>query len=96
MRSGRLLTEDSPRNLLAIHNMSSLEDVFLKLCVKSETDDLVISRATTIKEGGKKSKKFYPQFLGLLNSKKEIMFEEQEPQLVSCKLPSTRPDLAKV
>jgi len=36
MRSGRLLTEDTPQNLLAIHEMSSLEDVFLKLCMKSD------------------------------------------------------------
>lgn len=39
MRSGRLLAEDSPQNLLAIHNMTSLEDVFLKLCMKNNVDD---------------------------------------------------------
>ena len=39
MRSGRLLAEDSPQNLLAMHNMSSLEDVFLKLCMKNDVDD---------------------------------------------------------
>lgn len=34
MRSGRLLAEDSPQNLLSMHNLNSLEDVFLKLCIK--------------------------------------------------------------
>ncbi|XP_046464439.1 ABC transporter G family member 20-like [Daphnia pulex] len=33
MRSGRLLAEDSPDNLLREYNLSSLEDVFLKLCM---------------------------------------------------------------
>ena len=33
MRSGRLLAEDSPENLLRGYNLSSLEDVFLKLCM---------------------------------------------------------------
>ncbi|XP_057380012.1 ABC transporter G family member 20-like [Daphnia carinata] len=36
MRSGRLLAEDSPDNLLINYNLSSLEDVFLKLCMKDE------------------------------------------------------------
>ena len=34
MRSGRLLVEDSPKNLLVFHEMTTLEDVFLKLCIK--------------------------------------------------------------
>lgn len=34
MRSGRLLAEDSPQNLLAVHEMATLEDVFLNLCIK--------------------------------------------------------------
>lgn len=38
MRSGRLLAEDSPHNLLVNHNLISLEDVFLKLCMKENTD----------------------------------------------------------
>lgn len=37
MRSGRLLAEDSPLNLLKIHSCLSLEDVFLKLCMKDKT-----------------------------------------------------------
>lgn len=34
MRSGRLLVEDSPKQLLVLHKMTTLEDVFLKLCIK--------------------------------------------------------------
>lgn len=34
MRSGHLLAEESPHNLLALYGLSSLEDVFLKLCMK--------------------------------------------------------------
>lgn len=34
MRSGRLLAEESPRNLLQMYNCPSLEDVFLKLSRK--------------------------------------------------------------
>lgn len=33
MRGGRFLAEDSPDNLLNQYNVSSLEDVFLKLSV---------------------------------------------------------------
>ena len=36
MRSGRLLVEESPENLLGHHRLSSLEDVFLKLCMKDD------------------------------------------------------------
>lgn len=34
MRSGHLLAEESPHNLLTLHGLESLEDVFLKLCMK--------------------------------------------------------------
>ena len=37
MRSGRLLAEESPQSLLESHNLTSLEDVFLKLCMKDVT-----------------------------------------------------------
>jgi len=37
MRSGRLLAEDSPTNLLKVHQCINLEDVFLKLCMKDKT-----------------------------------------------------------
>jgi hypothetical protein len=50
MRSGFLLAEDSPQNLLNKHNLVSLEDVFLKLCVKQQVqnrDLSVASLATT-------------------------------------------------
>ena len=33
MRSGYLLAQGEPHNLLTTHNLDSLEDVFLKLCV---------------------------------------------------------------
>lgn len=36
MRSGRLLVEESPQNLLRDYGLSSLEDVFLKLCLKDD------------------------------------------------------------
>ena len=34
MRSGHLLAEDSPHNLLTLHGLGSLEEVFLKLSTK--------------------------------------------------------------
>ncbi|XP_057369454.1 ABC transporter G family member 20-like [Daphnia carinata] len=36
MRSGRLLVQDSPENLLNNYRAPSLEDVFLKLCIKDD------------------------------------------------------------
>lgn len=36
MRSGRLLAEESPENLLRNYRLPSLEDVFLKLCMKDD------------------------------------------------------------
>ncbi|XP_046646482.1 ABC transporter G family member 20-like isoform X3 [Daphnia pulicaria] len=42
MRSGHLLAEESPHNLLSLHGLSTLEDVFLKLCMK----DGVVKHAT--------------------------------------------------
>ena len=75
MRAGRLLTEDSPQNLLMKHNRTSLEDVFLSLCVKSEIQS---SPATTVEEGEKRTAKM---FLRFRSNKKEIVFEDQEPHL---------------
>ena len=34
MRSGRLLVEESPENLLNSYRLPSLEDVFLKICIR--------------------------------------------------------------
>ena len=34
MRSGKLLAQDSPQNLLSTYSLDSLEDVFLQLCMK--------------------------------------------------------------
>ena len=54
MRSGRLLTEGAPQNLLIKHNLSSLEDVFLKMCMKDVNNNernaqsVVPSTTTTI------------------------------------------------
>lgn len=39
MRAGVLLAEESPQNLLNTYNTTSLEDAFLKLCLKQGTDD---------------------------------------------------------
>lgn len=39
MRSGRLLAEESPDILMAYYNLSSLEDVFLRLCMKQSVND---------------------------------------------------------
>lgn len=33
MRSGIILSEDAPENLMKCYGCSSLEDVFLKLCI---------------------------------------------------------------
>lgn len=38
MRSGRLLVEQSPNNLLSHFQLPSLEEVFLKLCIKDRND----------------------------------------------------------
>ena len=37
MRHGKLLAEDSPMQLLNIYSLNTLEEVFLKLCVKEES-----------------------------------------------------------
>lgn len=37
MRHGKLLAEDSPTQLLTIYGLNTLEEVFLKLCVKEES-----------------------------------------------------------
>ncbi len=37
MRHGQLLAEDSPNQLLTIYGLNTLEEVFLKLCVKEES-----------------------------------------------------------
>ena len=37
MRHGVLLAEDSPNQLMTIYGLNSLEDVFLRLCVKDDS-----------------------------------------------------------
>lgn len=39
MRHGRLLAESEPGALLRLHDLPSLEDVFLKLCVKNSQEE---------------------------------------------------------
>lgn len=38
MRHGRLLAEDAPDALLTKHNMETLEEVFLKLCMSDSSE----------------------------------------------------------
>lgn len=47
MRSGRLLAEESPENLLKDYRLPSLEDVFLKLCMKDDKDDGGLTSTTS-------------------------------------------------
>jgi len=43
MRNGKLLAEDSPLQLLTIYGLETLEQVFLKLCIKDEKDSTTVS-----------------------------------------------------
>ena len=45
MRYGRLLAEDAPSALIETYKQSSLENVFLSLCLKSGDDDERDSKA---------------------------------------------------
>jgi hypothetical protein len=63
MRSGRLLAEDSPENLLREYNLSSLEDVFLKLCMADcGNEDKTANRIPTQQQctGGIDNVAFHP------------------------------------
>ncbi|KAI0241754.1 ABC transporter G family member 20 [Lamellibrachia satsuma] len=46
MRDGRLLAESPPDDLLQVHNLQSLEDVFLRLCERDQLHDNGVSSAT--------------------------------------------------
>lgn len=63
MRSGRLLAEDSPENLLRDFNLSSLEDVFLKLCMtdcgKDEEKNITSVQSEQQVSGGIDNAAFY-------------------------------------
>lgn len=48
MRDGRLLTEDSPDNLLATFNTQTLEEVFLILSQRQEAGQLPLLNETTV------------------------------------------------
>ncbi len=52
MRHGRLLAEDTPSNLLSAHSASSLESVFLKLCVQDNSPGSNLGLATDKKSSG--------------------------------------------
>ena len=43
MRNGKLLAEDSPLQLLTIYGLETLEQVFLKLCIKDDKDSTTVS-----------------------------------------------------
>jgi hypothetical protein len=44
MRSGRLLVEESPENLLNSYRLPSLEEVFLKICIRDGVKNRVEQR----------------------------------------------------
>lgn len=50
MRSGQLLAEDSPTNLLSRFNCNTLEDVFLALCTKCEEEHLTAVRENALRQ----------------------------------------------
>lgn len=53
MRSGHLLAEESPQNLLSLHGLSTLEDVFLKLCMKDGVNKHATAPVVSTITGGK-------------------------------------------
>lgn len=50
MRAGVLLAEDSPQNLLNTYNTASLEDAFLKLCLKQGVSDEACEDSKVVKD----------------------------------------------
>ena len=55
MRRGKLLTEDSPTNLLTAYGSTSLEKVFLRLCVGDMSDDSLNGEEPKFVEANRKS-----------------------------------------
>ncbi len=53
MRSGHLLAEESPQNLLSLHGLNTLEDVFLKLCMKDGVSKMATAPVVATITGGK-------------------------------------------
>ena len=53
MRSGHLLAEESPQNLLSLHGLNTLEDVFLKLCMKDGVGKMATAPVVATITGGK-------------------------------------------
>jgi hypothetical protein len=83
MRSGRLLAEDSPENLLRHYNLSSLEDVFLKLCMADcGNEDKTANRIPTQQQctGGIDNVAFHP------SSSEMDISEKDNPQQMELNL----------
>ena len=67
MRSGRLLAEESPANLLGNYGFSTLEDVFLKLCMKdgnTKVKDAMILSASNSNETNFETSRKHPRHGG--------------------------------
>ena len=92
MRSGYLLAEDSPQSLLLIHGLDSLEDVFLKLCVKSEADDSAVCPSTSTSQTASSlknrmnnnNKGKYPGIPQLIHYKRELTPVRLKTQQILC------------
>jgi len=82
MRSGSLLAEDSPQNLLNKHNLVSLEDVFLKLCMKQQVkdEDLSVVRLVTTSTNTNKSSQNQPLAATKQREKRSFKFNAPSPQ----------------
>lgn len=61
MRSGHLLAEESPQNLLSLHGLNTLEDVFLKLCMKDGVNKHATAPVVSTITG---AKSHYPTMVG--------------------------------
>lgn len=54
MRNGKILAEQNPQDLLQAHNETSLEQVFLKLCIEESSSDQLINGGLQHLEDGVK------------------------------------------
>lgn len=64
MRGGRLLVEDSPENLIRDYGLPSLEDVFLKVCLKDggrSSDEQLAEDVTSSNEAAPVETQIEPQ-----------------------------------
>jgi hypothetical protein len=83
MRKGRLLVQDSPANLMATHGASSLEDVFLRMCLSAEKKNCHDENTVSVSAN-------YPALVGTVHEKSPESFvleivpssrEEEEKRL---------------